>query len=405
MNPLPYSGEGILLRDLTVQAIDRMVDCVRRIIAPPRRGSPSRWARPRCGLPSTAALDAIDQPFVCFTFGLAPDAAALAAVDRHVKVLLEGLGPWDSGRRYLNCAESSMDPRSIFPVESYERLARAKARYDPTESVPGQSPGLAARTGRPAIFALLARYAPHPERTIVSADPCHNRRPACGLRLIGAGRIGRLHARILTSLPGVDGSSSPTPCRPPRSPSRTRSAGSSRESAEEAMAGGGCGRDRGGDRCPCRLASARHRPAQAELHREATRLRPRPGPASSSTSPSRAGVPVQLGFQRRFDAGYVEARRMVAAGEMGVIYIIRLIAHDDAPPPEAYIPTSGGLFRDSSIHDFDALRFITGQEVEDVYAVGAVRGFEMFAKYGDIDTGAAILRLTDGTNRDAHADA
>ena len=59
--------------------------------------------------------------------------SALAAVDRQVKVLLEALGPWDSGRRYLNFAESSMDPRSIFPVESYDRLARAKARYDPTD--------------------------------------------------------------------------------------------------------------------------------------------------------------------------------------------------------------------------------------------------------------------------------
>jgi FAD binding domain/Berberine and berberine like len=131
-DPLPYSGEGILLWDLTVQAIDRMVDAfvgssllhveVRHL------GGAAAMRSPEHG-----ALDAIDQPFVCFTFGLAPDAAALAAVDRHVKVLLEGLGPWDSGRRYLNFAESSMDPRSIFPVESYDRLARAKARYDPTD--------------------------------------------------------------------------------------------------------------------------------------------------------------------------------------------------------------------------------------------------------------------------------
>jgi FAD/FMN-containing dehydrogenase len=82
--------------------------------------------------PDHGVLDAIDQPFVAFTFGLAPDADALAAVDRHVRVLLGALGPWDSGRRYLNFAESSMDPRSIFPVESYDRLQRAKARYDPT---------------------------------------------------------------------------------------------------------------------------------------------------------------------------------------------------------------------------------------------------------------------------------
>jgi myo-inositol 2-dehydrogenase/D-chiro-inositol 1-dehydrogenase len=110
-----------------------------------------------------------------------------------------------------------------------------------------------------------------------------------------------------------------------------------------------------------------------------------------------SGVPVQVGFQRRFDAEYVEAQRLVAAGELGTLNSIRLIAHDASPPPETYIPTSGGIFRDSSVHDFDALRFVTGLEVEDVYAVGSVRGFEMFARYGDVDTVGAVLRLVDGT--------
>ena len=76
----------------------------------------------------------------CFTFGLAPDADVLAAVDRHVGILLGALGPWDSGRRYLNFAESSMDPRSIFPVEGYDRLKRAKARYDPTDMFAANHP-------------------------------------------------------------------------------------------------------------------------------------------------------------------------------------------------------------------------------------------------------------------------
>jgi hypothetical protein len=82
--------------------------------------------------PSHGVLDSIDQPFVAFTFGLAPDADAYAAVDHHVKLLLEALGPWDSGRRYLNFAESRVDPRSIFPVEGYDRLKQVKTRYDPT---------------------------------------------------------------------------------------------------------------------------------------------------------------------------------------------------------------------------------------------------------------------------------
>jgi myo-inositol 2-dehydrogenase/D-chiro-inositol 1-dehydrogenase len=88
---------------------------------------------------------------------------------------------------------------------------------------------------------------------------------------------------------------------------------------------------------------------------------------------------------------------LVEAGELGIVYLVRLIAHDHEPPPDAYIPTSGGLFRDSSIHDFDALRWVTGQEVVEVYATGSVRAFDAFARHGDVDTGAAILRLGDGT--------
>jgi myo-inositol 2-dehydrogenase/D-chiro-inositol 1-dehydrogenase len=109
------------------------------------------------------------------------------------------------------------------------------------------------------------------------------------------------------------------------------------------------------------------------------------------------GVPVQVGFQRRFDPAYLEARRLVDSGELGTVYLVRLIAHDHRPPPDAYIPVSGGLFRDSSIHDFDALRWVTGTEVEEVYAAGSVRGFPVFASHDDVDTGAAILRLEDGT--------
>lgn len=106
---------------------------------------------------------------------------------------------------------------------------------------------------------------------------------------------------------------------------------------------------------------------------------------------------VQVGFQRRFDPAYGEARRLIETGELGTVYLVRLIAHDHEPPPDAYIPISGGLFRDSSIHDFDALRWVTGVEVEEVYADGSVRGFPVFAEHGDIDTAAVILRLTDGT--------
>jgi myo-inositol 2-dehydrogenase/D-chiro-inositol 1-dehydrogenase len=110
-----------------------------------------------------------------------------------------------------------------------------------------------------------------------------------------------------------------------------------------------------------------------------------------------AGARVQVGFQRRFDPAYREAARLVADGTIGRLYLVRLIAHDASPPPDDYIPTSGGLFRDSTIHDFDSLRFVTGLEVEEVYALGAVRVSDVFARYDDVDTAGALLTLSDGT--------
>jgi myo-inositol 2-dehydrogenase/D-chiro-inositol 1-dehydrogenase len=110
----------------------------------------------------------------------------------------------------------------------------------------------------------------------------------------------------------------------------------------------------------------------------------------------RAGTPFQLGFQRRFDAGFLEAKRMVESGELGTLYCVRMAGHDPAPPHESYIPVSGGLFRDFSGHDFDALRWLTDDEVVEVYADGSVRGFPVFAKYDDVDTAVATLRMTSG---------
>ena len=108
------------------------------------------------------------------------------------------------------------------------------------------------------------------------------------------------------------------------------------------------------------------------------------------------GAVLQIGFQRRFDAGYVEAKRLVYSGALGTLYSLRLATHDPEPPHEGYIPTSGGIFRDLHIHDFDILRWLAGSEAEEVYAVGSVRGFDVFSRHGDVDTAAALIRMEDG---------
>jgi myo-inositol 2-dehydrogenase/D-chiro-inositol 1-dehydrogenase len=108
-------------------------------------------------------------------------------------------------------------------------------------------------------------------------------------------------------------------------------------------------------------------------------------------------VPVQVGFQRRFDAGYAAARAAVAAGALGRLHTVVGFTLDPAPPPASYIPGSGGIFRDCAVHDLDILRWVTGQEVVEVYATGSNLGAEYIREAGDVDTAAVSLTLSDGT--------
>jgi myo-inositol 2-dehydrogenase/D-chiro-inositol 1-dehydrogenase len=110
----------------------------------------------------------------------------------------------------------------------------------------------------------------------------------------------------------------------------------------------------------------------------------------------RAGTLVQIGFQRRFDQGFQAARDAVAGGAVGKLLVIRAATHDPEPPSEAYIAASGGIFRDLHIHDFDAIRFVTGEDIVEAYADGAVRETEWFGRHEDVDTAVAVLRLSGG---------
>ncbi len=110
-----------------------------------------------------------------------------------------------------------------------------------------------------------------------------------------------------------------------------------------------------------------------------------------------SGVEVQIGFPRRFDQGFAAARAAVSSGELGWLTSARATTLDPAPPPPAYVATSGGIFRDCSIHDFDAIRWVTGREVDQVYATGSNRGEPFFRDVNDVDTAAALLTLDDGT--------
>lgn len=110
-----------------------------------------------------------------------------------------------------------------------------------------------------------------------------------------------------------------------------------------------------------------------------------------------AGIAVQMGFMRRFDPGYRAAHELVASGDLGELTLVRGHTHDTAPPHESYIPRSGGVFNDMLIHDIDALRFVTGTEPVEVVATGSNRTMEVFARYDDLATVSVVAHMEDGS--------
>ena len=212
---------------------------------------------------------------------------------------------------------------------------------------------------------------------------------------LGAGRIGAMHAGILAGLlePGALVVADEDP---PRATAVAAATGATAATLEDAIA----------------TADALVVAASSSAHPELIRAGIARGVPTFCEKPlatdlgetqriavevEASGIPFQLGFQRRFDAAYREARRLVEDGSLGTLYVLRLAGHDPAPPHESYIPASGGIFNDFSVHDFDVTRWLTGQEVEEVYADGGVLGFPMFAKYDDVDTAVATMRLSGGT--------
>ena len=109
-----------------------------------------------------------------------------------------------------------------------------------------------------------------------------------------------------------------------------------------------------------------------------------------------AGVQLQIGFNRRFDANFARVRKAVAGGEIGVPSLMHIISRDPAPPPLSYIRTSGGIFADMTIHDFDMARFLIGDEVEEIYTVGGVMVDPEIGLAGDLDTALVVLRFRNG---------
>lgn len=109
-----------------------------------------------------------------------------------------------------------------------------------------------------------------------------------------------------------------------------------------------------------------------------------------------AGAPLQIGFQRRFDSEIAQARRQILDGSVGTLYHLIIWAHDHQPSTLEFLAGSGGTFRDMHVHDFDLVRWMTGEEIATVYATKAVRAHEQYAAYDDADATLIQLVTTGG---------
>lgn len=106
---------------------------------------------------------------------------------------------------------------------------------------------------------------------------------------------------------------------------------------------------------------------------------------------AQAGVMLQIGFNRRFDPSHRAVADAVKAGSVGEPHLVRITSRDPEPPPISYIEVSGGIFNDMTIHDFDMARYVTGSDVVEVFATGAVLVDPAIGEAGDIDTAVITM--------------
>ena len=109
-----------------------------------------------------------------------------------------------------------------------------------------------------------------------------------------------------------------------------------------------------------------------------------------------AGVKLQVGFVRRFDHNHKAVRDVAVSGDLGRIYVVKVTSRDPEGPPMSYVEVSGGIFNDMMIHDFDMVRYLSGSEVTEVNAIGAVLTDPGYAKYDDVDTAIVTVKFENG---------
>jgi myo-inositol 2-dehydrogenase / D-chiro-inositol 1-dehydrogenase len=217
--------------------------------------------------------------------------------------------------------------------------------------------------------------------------------------IIGAGRIGRVHAETLsfrlphTSVRAI----ADTDCKAARSLAERCNIAIIAESAEQMMA------DPAIDAIVICSPTGTHADLMVKAAQAGKHIFCEKPISLCLESIDRAlkvvdasGVCLQIGFNRRFDSNFRRVRDAVATGEIGVPSLMHIISRDPEPPSAAYVRTSGGIFMDMTIHDFDMARFLMGDEVEEIYTAAGVMIDPEIGKAGDLDTAVVVLRFRGG---------
>lgn len=216
--------------------------------------------------------------------------------------------------------------------------------------------------------------------------------------LIGAGRIGRIHAENLLSLPGVK-VKTVSDLDPHKIEAWAESVSIERvtDDAGEIFADPEIeavficsSTDTHTDLIERAAAAGKHMFCEKPISLDIAKTK------QAIQAAERAGVQLQTGFNRRFDPNFSRVKTLVQEGRIGEPHIIKITSRDPAPPPFEYVKGSGGLFVDMAIHDFDMARYLSGSEVEEVSAAGAVLVDSKIGELGDIDTAVITLRFRSG---------
>jgi myo-inositol 2-dehydrogenase/D-chiro-inositol 1-dehydrogenase len=217
-----------------------------------------------------------------------------------------------------------------------------------------------------------------------------------GIALIGAGRIGRIHAANVAAHPGA-ALVAVTDADAAAAEGLAAATGARVLSAEAAIAAPDVAAvmicsptDTHADLIEACARAGKAVFCEKPVDLDATRIR------GCLEVVRAAGIPLMIGFNRRFDPSFARLKQRLEAGAAGAVEIVTIISKDPAPPPVSYIARSGGLFRDMMIHDLDLARHLLGEEPVEVHAVGAALVDPAIGEAGDVDTAAVMLKTASG---------